>query len=161
MNLFELKFMFSKKATRTDKIFTAELTLYSKCQIDGEDFVNFCGLLRKLELYVFPITVCKKQYYFVKISYSMNKTPGLKLKQYNFCFLQFKIGDIRLDLLEKKCIFAEIYYLFASERLLVSMDCIYQTIETSMVYPHSYIVAYWTLDYNLTLILFLLQIAHP
>ena len=28
-----------------------------KCQIDGEDFVNFCGLLRKQELY--------KQWYFV------------------------------------------------------------------------------------------------
>ena len=25
--------------------------LLSKCQIDGEDFVNFCGLLRKHELY--------------------------------------------------------------------------------------------------------------
>ena len=23
---------------------------FSKCQIDGEDFVNFCGLLRKHEL---------------------------------------------------------------------------------------------------------------
>ena len=27
------------------------MTLCSKCQIDGEDFVNFCGLLRKHELY--------------------------------------------------------------------------------------------------------------
>ena len=26
-------------------------TLCSKCQIDGEDPVNFCGLLRKHELY--------------------------------------------------------------------------------------------------------------
>ena len=43
--------MFSKKATKIDKIFTVNLTLCSKCQIDGEDFVNFCGLLRKHELY--------------------------------------------------------------------------------------------------------------
>ena len=43
--------MFSKKATKIDEIFTVDLTLYSKCQIDGEDFVNFCGLLRKYELY--------------------------------------------------------------------------------------------------------------
>ena len=43
--------MFSKKATKFDKIFTVDLTLYSKCQIDGEDFVNFCGLLGKSELY--------------------------------------------------------------------------------------------------------------
>ena len=45
-----VKFMFSKKATKIDKIFTVDLTLYSKCQIDGEDLVNFCGLLRKHEL---------------------------------------------------------------------------------------------------------------
>ena len=46
----KVKFMFSKKATKFDKIFTVDLTLCSKCQIDGEDFVNFCGLLRKHEL---------------------------------------------------------------------------------------------------------------
>ena len=46
-----LKFMFSKKATKFDEIFTVDLTLCSKCQIDGEDFVNFCGLLRKHKLY--------------------------------------------------------------------------------------------------------------
>ena len=42
--------MFSKTATKIDEIFTADLTLFSKCQIDGEDFINFCGLLRKHEL---------------------------------------------------------------------------------------------------------------
>ena len=45
-----IKFMFSKKATKIDEIFTIDLTLCSKCQIDGEDFVNFSGLLRKQEL---------------------------------------------------------------------------------------------------------------
>ena len=44
--------MFSKKATKIDEIFTDDLTLCSKCRIDGEDFDNFCGLLRKYELYV-------------------------------------------------------------------------------------------------------------
>ena len=43
--------MFSKKATKIDEIFTVDLTLCSKCQIVGEDFVNFCGFLRKHELY--------------------------------------------------------------------------------------------------------------
>ena len=43
--------MFSKKATEIDEIFTVDLTLCSKCQIDGEYFVNFCGLLRKHQLY--------------------------------------------------------------------------------------------------------------
>ena len=46
-----VKFMFSKKATKIDDIFTVDLTLCSKCDVDGEDFVNFCGLLRKQELY--------------------------------------------------------------------------------------------------------------
>ena len=44
--------MFSKKATKIDKIFTVNLTLCSKCQIVGEDFANFRGLLRKYELYI-------------------------------------------------------------------------------------------------------------
>ena len=43
--------MFSKKATKIDEIFTANLTLCSKCQRDGEDFFNFYCLLRKHELY--------------------------------------------------------------------------------------------------------------
>ena len=45
-----VKFVFSKKATKIDKIFTVDLTFTTLCQIDGEDFVNFCGLLRKHEL---------------------------------------------------------------------------------------------------------------
>ena len=43
--------MFSKKATKIDEIFTVDSRLCSKRQIDGEDFVNFRGLLRKYELY--------------------------------------------------------------------------------------------------------------
>ena len=46
----KVKFVFSKKGTKFDKIFTVDLTLTTYCQIDGEDFVNFCGLLRKHEL---------------------------------------------------------------------------------------------------------------
>ena len=42
--------MLSKKATKIDEIFTVDLTLCSRRQIDGEDFVNFHGLLRKYEL---------------------------------------------------------------------------------------------------------------
>ena len=37
------------KATKIDEIFTVDLTLCSKFQNYGEDFVNFCGLLRKHE----------------------------------------------------------------------------------------------------------------
>ena len=48
---FRIKFVFSKKATKIDEIFTVDLTFTNKGQIDGEDFVNFCGLLRKHELY--------------------------------------------------------------------------------------------------------------
>ena len=46
-----LKFVFSKMAAKFDNIFTIDLTLTTYCQIDGEDFVNFCGLLRIYELY--------------------------------------------------------------------------------------------------------------
>ena len=35
-----VKFMFSKKATKIDKIFIIDLTLCSKCQIYGEDFMH-------------------------------------------------------------------------------------------------------------------------
>ena len=52
--------MFSKKATKIDEIFTVDLTLCSKFQIDGEDFVNFCGLLRKHELYLLKVTTFPK-----------------------------------------------------------------------------------------------------
>jgi hypothetical protein len=48
---FKLNSMFFKKATKIDEIFTIDLTICSKRQIDSEDFVNFCGLLRKYELY--------------------------------------------------------------------------------------------------------------
>ena len=41
------KFVFSKNATKIDEIFTSDLTLCSKCQIDSEDFINFCGLFLK------------------------------------------------------------------------------------------------------------------
>ena len=50
----QVKFMFSKKATKIDEIFTVNLTLCSNRQIDGEDFANFRGLLIKYELYPIP-----------------------------------------------------------------------------------------------------------
>ena len=46
-----IKFMFSKKATKMDKIFTANLMVATYYQIDSEDFFNFCGLLSKRKLY--------------------------------------------------------------------------------------------------------------
>ena len=42
--------MFFKKATKFDEIFTVDLKLCNKRQIDGEDFADFRGLLRKYEL---------------------------------------------------------------------------------------------------------------
>ena len=44
--------MFSKKATKIDEIFTINLMLCSKRQIDNEDFINFRGLFREYELYL-------------------------------------------------------------------------------------------------------------
>ena len=36
-----------KKAKKIDDIFTVDLTLWSMCQFDGEDFVNFVPFLEK------------------------------------------------------------------------------------------------------------------
>ena len=36
-----LKFIFSKKATKIDEIFTVDLTVTTYCQIDGEDLSIF------------------------------------------------------------------------------------------------------------------------
>ena len=40
-NKLTLKFTFSEKATKIDKIFTVDLMVDTYCQIDREDFVNF------------------------------------------------------------------------------------------------------------------------
>ena len=45
-----LKFMFSKKATKSDKIFTVDLMLRSKCQIDGEDSSLFVAFLENMNV---------------------------------------------------------------------------------------------------------------
>ena len=71
-----LKLIFSKKATKFDEIFTVDLTLCSKCQIDGEDFVIFCGLLRKGELY------CKRETSEIKFA---NFIEFRAWEYYEFC----------------------------------------------------------------------------
>ena len=43
-----LKFMFSKKATKIDKIFTDDLTLTTQHQINGEDFPNCVAFLENI-----------------------------------------------------------------------------------------------------------------
>ena len=43
-----VKFTFSEKATKNDKIFTFNLTVCSNCQIDGEDFVIFEAFLENM-----------------------------------------------------------------------------------------------------------------
>ena len=69
--------MFFKKATKIDEIFTVDLTLCSKCQIDVEDFINFRGLLRKYELYRISANTFRGNYSIhevVKNSYRGNYT---------------------------------------------------------------------------------------
>ena len=46
-----IKFIFSKKATKIDKIFTIDLTFTTYRQIDGEDFFKSLDLLGKHKLY--------------------------------------------------------------------------------------------------------------
>ena len=47
---FMVQFIFSKKAKKIEEIFTVDLIVCSKFQIDVEDSVKFCGLLRKHKL---------------------------------------------------------------------------------------------------------------
>ena len=45
----EIKFVFSKKATKIDPIFTVDLTFTKEVSNRRWRFINFCGLLRKHE----------------------------------------------------------------------------------------------------------------
>jgi hypothetical protein len=61
--------MFSKKATDIDEIFTVDLTLCSRCQIDSEGFVEFCGLentnftnQKSVLLHWFSYCICRLLY---------------------------------------------------------------------------------------------------
>ena len=70
--------MFSKMATKIGEIFAVDLTVCSKCQIDGEDFVNFCGLLKKPELSVENSNLNSKSYFALNSQYF----PESKLSNY-------------------------------------------------------------------------------
>ena len=54
--------MFSKKATKIDEIFTVDLTLRSKCQIDGEDSGNALARVQRVHKLtdLWDITVCTR-----------------------------------------------------------------------------------------------------
>ena len=67
--------MFSKKATKIEEIFTSNLTLCSKRQINGEDFVNFRGLLRKYELY--EARTADKRKNLVRIIFCKNQASAV------------------------------------------------------------------------------------
>ena len=54
LQVIKTKMVKNKKATKIDEIFTVDLKVTTYCQIDGEDFVNFCGLLRKRKLKLRP-----------------------------------------------------------------------------------------------------------
>ena len=77
-----VKFMFSKKAQKSTKSSPSIWRLLSKRQIDGEDFFNFCDLLRKHELYTWI-----KLHIFLTILYSVYivgtwKPNGLEKRVY-------------------------------------------------------------------------------
>ena len=72
--------MVSMKATNIVEIFTNDLTLCGKCQIGGEDFVNFCGLLRKGELYYNEKFPCKVFDEMVRRGYRGNLFAGIDIK---------------------------------------------------------------------------------
>ena len=69
-----VKLVFSKKGTKIDEIFTVELTLTTQCQSDGEDFVNYCGLLGKHELY---LKICDWELIFGRAVKAIS-SPGVR-----------------------------------------------------------------------------------
>ena len=81
------KFMFSKKVRKFEKIFTVDLTLCSKCQIHGENFVNFYGLLRKHELYQAELIIFSSHFHsystkimsFVVYPWKMAQVKGTRI----------------------------------------------------------------------------------
>ena len=94
-----LKFMFSKKATKSDKVVS------SKCQIDVEDFVNFCGLLRKHKLYV-----CIRSLKFPKSSDFLERKVHSK-----FIWLNIHVGII-LALLRTNMDIVSFFFLVKAKR---------------------------------------------
>ena len=58
VRLSKLKFMFSKKATKVEKIFILDLTLCSKCQIDGEIWSIFVAFSKNVNFICFPFFMC-------------------------------------------------------------------------------------------------------
>ena len=74
--------MFSKKAAKIEEIFTVDLTVCSKCQIDSEDFIKFCGLLRKHELYY--ITSIHFSLLILKIGFSNQHTESKKFQPHGY-----------------------------------------------------------------------------
>jgi len=77
IEILEVKFMFSKKATKIDEIFTVYLTLWSKCQFRGKilaifvaflENTNFARILMQLQNALTPIVQSLK-YSFEKLSF--------------------------------------------------------------------------------------------
>ena len=76
-----LKFIYSKKGQKNWQNLHY-LTLCSICQIDGENFINLCGLLRKHELYkteikfIFAIFFLFIQPFFFFLQYRNQNSQG-------------------------------------------------------------------------------------
>ena len=71
ISFFGLKFVFCKKATKIDRHF------------DGEDFVNFCALLRKLELYM---SASEKEQPVLDLRFSFLLQISLRMSSIQFIY---------------------------------------------------------------------------
>ena len=78
-----LKFMFSKDATKIGEIFTVDLILCGKRQIDGIDFVNFRSLPRKYELYFLEL-VMANFLFSIRFFYSVQSVSKLSRLETDF-----------------------------------------------------------------------------
>ena len=149
-HLLLLKFVFCKKATKIDEIFTVDLTVWSKCQIDGEDFVKFSGLLGKHGLYILTVLLDFVTNYHQTKScqnaplYSLDtwETSSLSMTGWFWCWKEENIMYKTLCILDKYYIIYIWYYEYAIIRYLHKFNLFRQEVSKYTFLPTDLLLTY-------------------
>ena len=105
--------MFSKKVTKIGEIFIIDLTLCSKCQIDGEDFVTFVAFLENMNFtyMAFPADYGSHNNIFVQLTsisrfvlFCQDKGPIWSR------LLLFNLTLVNIDPSVQKCVLLIIFF---------------------------------------------------
>ena len=98
--------MFSKKATEIDEIFTVDLTLCSKCQIDGEYFLENTSFINPQMVSCLNIVKCEHQMPSLKSILNVLTVHSLTLIFVVICVLWqavFSRKKYRFEIAHKTC----------------------------------------------------------